>query len=252
MNSKKDIKLNARYWSFNRRQDGRIDPDQFGYRYENLNLDFNQTALLIVDVYGKDSSETDNRNENTTFIPGERFLVSEKIKNDKIVPALNIAREKDLRIIYLENRYKPYLVDEKGEFGKTIQRVWGVSVMDVYKGSLDHYSKKLAPKEGEYVVKKRLPGGFLYTEMDYLLRNLGVKNLISMGFDGSICLFFTLYEAWALNYKIVLLRDATYAMEPTEESFRRMERTNNSIGIIEMFLGHSVTTQEFIESMQLF
>jgi len=246
------IKVKGRYWSLNRKEDGTIDPKLFGYNYENLELDFNKTAFLVVDVDGKgyDKDDPIPKPEETTFGTKDLFLIEKKIINEKIKPALDIAREKKFKIVYVESRDEPYLADENSEFGKYCKRFWGVSIKE-YIGSergLLQYSKVVAPRKGEFVAKKRFYGGFTNTELDYLLKNLGIKNLISVGFTADICLFFTLYEALLHNYKVVLLRDATLAFEPTTECIKNLTKTKHSVEFIEKFIGHTITTVEFIES----
>ncbi|MCL5771781.1 MAG: cysteine hydrolase [Actinobacteria bacterium] len=245
----KKIKIKGRYWSLNRKPDGTIDPKLFGYRYEDLELNFDETALLVVDVYGKGYNNEDPLPESPTFGTAELFLIEKEIINKKIKPALDMAREKNLKIIYIENRFEPYLVDENSEYGKYTKRFWGLSVKEYFSGDggLLQYSEIVAPRENDFIIQKRFYGAFTNTELDYLLKNIKVKNLISVGFTADICLFFTLYEAWTHNYKVVLLRDATLAFEPTKEHTRNLLKTKHSVEFIEKFIGHTVTTKEFIE-----
>ncbi len=243
------IKLKGRYWSTNKTPNGKYIRNLFGYRYEDLQLDLNETAFLLVDVYGKGYDEEDPipEPEDTPFGTTDLFLIEKEIINKKIKPALSIARDRNFKIIYIENRYDPYLADENSEFGIFIKRFWGLSVKECLSRQLQ-YSKVIAPKEGEFVIQKRFYGAFTNTELDHLLRNLGIKNLICAGFAADICLFFTLYEAWTHNYKVVLLRDATLALELTDECAKNLTKTKDSVEFIEKYIGHTVTVQEFIES----
>ncbi len=113
------------------------------------------------------------------------------------------------------------------------------------------YSKILEPQKGEFVIKKRFYDGFTNTELDYLLRNLGIKNLICIGFATDICLFFTLYRAWTFNYKIILIRDATLGWELFGNSIEQLNITKNAIGFIERLFGHTILAKEFLDSCQL-
>ena len=246
----KKIKLRGRHWSLNRKEDGTIDQKLFGYKYEDLELNFCETVFMVVDVFGKGYDEEDPIPENTGFCTKELFLIAKEIINKRIKPALDIAREKNLKIIYIENRLDPYVLDENGEFGKHYKRYWGVSIKEYFSGGggLIQYSKLVAPRESEFIMKKRFYGGFTNTELDYLLRNLGIKNLICVGFMADICLFFTLYEAFRNNYKIVLLRDSTLAFEPDDNCIKNLTKTKHSVEFIEKFIGHTITSEEFIES----
>ncbi len=247
----KIIKIKGRYWSLNREPSGKINPKKFGCRHEDLKLDLDKTAFMVIDVYGKGFDENDEIPENPAFGIKELFIMEKNIINNKIKPALEAARSKNFKIIYIENRDEPYLVDENSEYGKYCKRFWGLSVGEYFRGdgeSMLQYSNVVAPKKGEFVMKKRFYGAFTNTELDYLLSNLNVKNLICVGFTADICLFFTLYEAWVNNYKVVLLRDATLAFEPDEECIKNLTKTNHSVEFIERYIGHTVTVDEFIES----
>jgi nicotinamidase-related amidase len=244
------IHINGRYWSVNRREDGVIDPSLFGYNHEALKLPFDNTAFMVVDVYGLGYDEDDPIPENKTFGTEELFKIEKNIINKKIGPALSKARERNMKIIFLENRSEPYLYDENSEYGKYCKRFWGVSVKEYFSGGLLEYSKVVEPHEGEYMIKKRFYGGFTNSELDYLLQNLGIKNIFFVGFTADICLFFTMYEAWTRNYKVILLRDATLALEPDEESVKNLTKTKHSVEFVERYLGHTIETDEFIRSLR--
>ena len=248
-NPDNQINLKGKYWSTNMTEDGKYDIKLFGYRYEDLNIDLDKTAFLVVDVYGSgyDMEDPIPNPEDTPFGTSESFIIEKEMINKKIKPAIDAARSTKLKIIYIENRYKPYLTDEKSEFGKFIKRFWGLSVKDCLSKQL-RYSKVIAPRAEDFVVQKRFYGAFTNTELDYLLRNLGIKNLICVGFTADICLFFTLYEAWTQNYKIILLRDCTLAFEPSIDSIKDLTKTKHSIEFIERYIGHTITSGEFIES----
>ncbi len=62
-------------------------------------------------------------------------------------------------------------------------------------------------------MNKLFYSGFHLTFLDTLLRNLGVKMLISVGFATNACLHTTLTDAMYRNYRVVLLRDCPHGME---------------------------------------
>ena len=72
---KESIQITGRYWSVNRREDGVIDPSLFGYRHEELELPFDNTVLMVVDVYGLGYDEDDSIPENKTFGTEELFKI---------------------------------------------------------------------------------------------------------------------------------------------------------------------------------
>ena len=48
--------------------------------------------------------------------------------------------------------------------------------------------------------------------------------------------------------KLVLLRDATLAFETSEDRVKNLTATKYSVEFIEKYMGHTITTQEFIDS----
>lgn len=256
---KKELKFKGRFWGGKRDADGVVDPETFYHRYENLEANLENTALLVVDVYGKGYDEGDPIPKNPVFSTKEHFFIEKDIILNKIKPVLDEARQKKMKIIFVENRGDPYLADENSEYGKTVKRLTDVSVQEYFgkrdfdtkKREMLEYSKILEPKEGEFVSKKRFYDGFTGTELDYLLRNLGVKNLICIGFATDICLFFTIYRAWTLNYKIILIRDATLGWELFGESIKELDITKKAIWFIERLFGHTILTEDFLKACKL-
>ena len=107
----------------------------------------------------------------------------------------------------------------------------------------------VAPKPGDYYIRKHFYSGFKDTRLDTLLRNLEVKTLFCVGFDASVCLLCTLIDAWELNYEVILLRDAVRAMEIPEDVAIGYSFTERIIKWIESMIGCSITSQQFVELM---
>jgi nicotinamidase-related amidase len=78
-----------------------------------------------------------------------------------------------------------------------------------------------------------------------LLRNLGVKNLIAVGFATNACLHTTLTEAMYRNYRVVLLRDCTAGME-CDDTYRDMTLTKSFLRFIETHVGYTSTSDDFL------
>ena len=71
--------------------------------------------------------------------------------------------------------------------------------------------KELEPREGEYVVLKRRYDAFFGTDLDLLLRELGVTTLIVTGIHTHICVQQTAVGAFYRGYKIVVPVDCVAA-----------------------------------------
>ncbi len=87
----------------------------------------------------------------------------------------------------------------------------------------------LAPRDGEYILNKTRMSAFIGTELDLMLRTLGVTVLYVCGIQTPNCIRTTVFDAIAHNYPVVLVDDATGAA--TEEIHRANVRDMQNIGV---------------------
>lgn len=73
---------------------------------------------------------------------------------------------------------------------------------------------ELAPSPGDVHVAKYRMSGFWDTELDSILRNLGVTTLLFGGVNADQCVLCTLQDANFLGYDCVLLEDCTATTSP--------------------------------------
>ncbi len=73
---------------------------------------------------------------------------------------------------------------------------------------------EVAPGEDELVVSKVTSSVFNSTNIDRLLRNMGIKNLIIMGVVTNGCVESSTRSAAELDYGTIVVEDATAAMAP--------------------------------------
>lgn len=71
--------------------------------------------------------------------------------------------------------------------------------------------------EKDYVVPKRRYSGFFHTDLDLLLKELGVDTVILTGLHAHMCVRHTAADAYQLGYGIVVAKDATDSF--TEEDY---------------------------------
>jgi len=70
---------------------------------------------------------------------------------------------------------------------------------------------ELVPRPGEYILTKTRMSAFIGTELDLMLRNLGVTTLVVCGIQTPNCIRTTVFDGIAYNYPVVLVGDATGA-----------------------------------------
>lgn len=97
---------------------------------------------------------------------------------------------------------------------------------------------EIAPADDEIVLPKTSSSVFISTHIDYLLRNLGTKQLILCGLVTEQCVEGAIRDAFDLGYLVTLVPDAcaTYSQEAHENSLRTMKgycRQLNTDALIE-------------------
>ena len=70
----------------------------------------------------------------------------------------------------------------------------------------------------DYVVPKRRYSGFFQTDLDILLKELGVKTVVITGLHTHMCCRHTSADAFCLGYDVVVAKEATNSF--TEEDYQ--------------------------------
>lgn len=241
----KVIKLNGRYY------DMKPIGNQRGYTETPLDLDFNETAFFLIDVYGLGYSEGEPKpDREPLWFPGSYEIEYDMMVN-RIAPCLEAARKAGMHIIYANNS-NPLVRADLSEFGDILRRTHGLTDTERWlteRPEEFEFSKCVRPLPGEYVSRKLFYSGFQGTHLDLLLRNLGIKNLIAVGFATNACVQATLTGAMYNNYRVILLRDSTAGME-CDDTYKDMTLTNSFIRFIETHVGFTSTSREFLDSLQ--
>jgi ureidoacrylate peracid hydrolase len=117
-----------------------------------------------------------------------------------------------------------------------------ISNLHVPRGSWDaKMLDAIAPAEDEIVIPKTSSSPFISTNIDYVLRNLGVRSLMVAGVLTDQCIDSTVRDACDLGYLVTVAADAcaTLSAERHEWSlsnnrgYCRQRRTNELVGEIE-------------------
>jgi ureidoacrylate peracid hydrolase len=143
-----------------------------------------------------------------------------------VVPAiarvLDAARTAGLPVIYLKMEFRPDLSDLGGPdspnaikhrlfgVGEPVTTPDGSEGRILIKGTWNtEILVDLTPHAGDIVVSKRRYSGFYGTELDTILRTLGVTTLVFTGCTTSVCVESTLRDAAFRDYRCLLLADCT-------------------------------------------
>ena len=238
MADRRSIELTGRYYR-------QYPPSAYlGHAEEELELALDETVFLLVDVYGKGYDEDADLGDAP-----EMYKTAVQRNHDIVVnhirPAKGAAKALGLPIVYVTNYLAPS-TNKKTEWRNMSIRTCDVDVLEAWQEPNDilAFSDVIAPQPGEYLIKKQMYSAFFETHLDSLLRSLGARNLVTVGFDLRICLGTTVTDAMYRGYRIVVLRDCTATGEypDTEEG-----QWANRLGIrfIESGVGYTATSREF-------
>jgi len=188
-----------------------------------------KTAFIVIDM------------QKDFCLPGAPFEVTGAIT---VVPyikrALDACRTHRISIIHV---FRYYRVDGSDveltrydDFmkagGGCVQGTKGVEILD-----------ELKAIEGEYLIVKQRWSAFFRTELDCLLKRLGVDQIVVTGVQTPNCIRATVWDANSLDYEVIVLTDGTGAK--TAEIHKANLIDMESIGIKLM------TTDELIKSLPI-
>lgn len=103
---------------------------------------------------------------------------------------------------------------------------------------------ELAPSPGEIIIDKPGKGAFYSTDLDHILRTMGITHLVVGGLTTDVCVHTTLREANDRGLETLLLRDGTAATEP-----RHREAIFSMTEMQGGMFGATCTTKEFIAGL---
>jgi nicotinamidase-related amidase len=99
--------------------------------------------------------------------------------------------------------------------------------------------EKLEVNEGEYLVIKSTYSGFYETDLDSLLKKLGVKTLILAGLSTHVCVFATALDATYRGYRVIVPRECVDSRRKIsyEEALRNIDKNIGDVLSLKEVLG---------------
>ena len=134
------------------------------------------------------------------------------------VPALaaaaDAAREKGIPVFYVKRIYRP----DGSDVENTRYECWKSAENVLAPGSAGPCSieepEALAPRPEDYIIIKPRFSAFFQTELDLILRRLGVRNIILTGTTTPNCIRTTAYDGISLDYNVIALEDCCSSQTP--------------------------------------
>jgi len=186
-----------------------------------IEIDPRHAALLIIDMQNytarRDGGEYRDLSEQEIE---ERFGFFFRMLDDTALPnlrrLLTACRQGGIEVLYT-------IIESLTEDGRDRSLDYKISGLHVPKGSWDaRVIEAIAPAEDEIVIPKTSSSPFLSTNIDYVLRNLGVRSLIIAGILTDQCIDSAARDACDLGYLVTIATDAcaTHSRERHEWSLR--------------------------------
>lgn len=193
-------------------------PVTLATRPQPIDIDLAKTAVICIDM------------QNAFIREGGMFDLAgwpTKGGREKIEPnrrVLEAARAAGVKVVFVKMSFKPGLTNAGGpdspsyhkeigmvllrkhpEFAEQsiVQGTWGEQIID-----------ELAPLPGEPVVCKQRYSGFAGTDLDMVLKTLGIRYCLFMGGATNVCVSATLMDAFSLDYWPILIEDAVFSQCP--------------------------------------
>lgn len=123
----------------------------------------------------------------------------------KIRKLLDTTRELKIPVFYLTDSHSP----SDPEIS-----LWGEHAMEGEKGC--EIIPELSPKEGDYIIKKKVYSGFFETDLEKKLRELNIDTLHLTGTSTHICVLHNAADGFYRGFKIVVVSDAVASFVPEE------------------------------------
>ncbi len=91
---------------------------------------------------------------------------------------------------------------------------------------------ELMPGPGEYLIRKNRMSAFMNTDLDLLLRSLGIDTIFVTGIQTPNCIRTTVFDAAAFGYHTVLVEDAVGARSPAVHNANISDMVNIGTGVV--------------------
>ena len=187
----------------------------------NVKIDLHKTAIIIIDMQNDFCSDGGylakigvDCSSPQALIPKINALLKQTRQQNTPIIWVNWAVRADmlnipasiphLHMYKMNNNSQSHIdfMKDKGGWG-TLQGSWGAEIV----AGLD-------TKEQDIYVAKHRFSGFFNTELDQILRNMGITSLFFAGLATDICVYATLQDAAFLGYDVLMLEDLVATGSP--------------------------------------
>jgi nicotinamidase-related amidase len=167
-------------------------------------------ALIVIDVQ---KGELTPERSGIPIMPGaptRHRLVREIVDN---------ARLRGIPVVFVQEVHKPSLAD----FGRELDGTEGVHCLEGDPAT--ELADGLDPQPEEYLIRKRRYSAFFATELELVLKSLGVSTLVLVGALTDVCVHYTFADAHQHDYHVRVVTDCVggSSREAHDAALRAME-----------------------------
>jgi biuret amidohydrolase len=152
-----------------------------------------RAALIVIDMQQGYSQPFEQA--GIPLMPGFADQVA------RVVPVVDACRAADVPVVFSQEVHRRDLVD----FGRELDGDERTHGLEGDPGT--ELVEELRPRQGDYRITKRRYSCFFGTDLEILLRGLGVQTLLLVGGLTDVCVHYTFVDAHQRDYYVRVLQD---------------------------------------------
>ena len=219
-----------------------------------IDIDLSRTAVIVIDMqndFGSPGGMFDRAGIDISHIQAAVLPTGQ---------VLDAARNAGIRVIYIKMEHRPDLsdvgpadaphwlkhlplsvgqtvVNPNEEEGRIlVQGTWNTEIVD-----------DLTPQEGDIVVSKHRYSAFFQTDLEVILKTLGIKYLVVTGCTTSVCVESTVRDAMFRDYSCLVMEDCS--AEPIGQGLPRSNH-EASLLVMETLFGWVSDSGKFLKTLK--
>jgi biuret amidohydrolase len=172
------------------------------------------TALVLIDIQ---KGEVLDGEHGIATMPGGAA------RHERVRQVLCAARAAGIPPVFIQEVHKRSRVD----FGRELDGAEGVHCLEG--DTATELADGIQPEPGEYLIRKRRYSAFFATELELVLKCLGVGTLVLAGALTDVCVHYTFADAHQHDYRCKVLADCVGGSSPAAheaalEAMRYLQR----------------------------
>lgn len=156
---------------------------------------------------------------------------------------IKTARKKNIPVIFVNRIYR----EDGSDVEITRREKWesgGKPLTKSQQGALSiENPAELGKQDGDYEIIKQRFSAFFQTELDLILRRMGVKTIYLMGTTTPNCIRTTCYDGLSLDYEVTVIEDCCSSNTAEIQAANIYDMSNIGAGII--------CSRDFIEDIHI-